>query len=341
MRILYDGWPVAHAPLSPAATHLRELLAATPAEVQPLLALPAPASETLPTGVQFIQATARDRGDWEQNRLQALAAEHDAAAIHTTARAASLLGRVPTLVSPGEYFDAAAGRGRMAAAQAHGGLARAHLLWPSDLPAPTHSGALLPLPPFATEVAGSLPANTPEEFVLYHGSGEPQVLLRLLKAWTWAAGSTGELYPLVVAGLDRQQTQWLQEQLPIFDLQEFVHSVQASPAELHALLRGCTAFIHPEPPPAWGSSLRQALAYSKAIVGVQEPLSEAMAGPAGYLVTANDTRALGAAIITVVVEEGVRATLEQQATQKSASWNADAFRKALEQIYTVMAGANT
>ncbi len=336
VRILYDGWPLAHAPLSPAAMHLRELLAAAPAEVEALLALPAAISESLPPGVQSVHASARERGDWEQNRLQALAAEHGAAAVHTTARAASLLGKLTTFVSPAEYADAASGRSRMAAAQAHGGLARARLLWPSDLPAPAHSGALATLPPIAARTAGSLPAGTPEEYLLYHGSGQPHALLPLLKAWTWAAGSIGQLYPLVIAGLDGPQTQWLQAQLPVFDLEEFVQPIQASPAELQGLLQHCTAFIHPEEPPAWGSSLRLALAHGKAVVALQEPLTEAMAGSAAYLVPSGDTRSLGAAMITVVVEEGVRTALEQQAVQKSASWNAGAFEAALKTVYSQM-----
>lgn len=335
-RILYDGWQLAHAPLSPAAAHLRQLLAAAPAQAERLLALPAAVSETLPPGVQGIQAAARERGDWEQNRLQALAAEHGAAAIHTTASAASLLGRVPTLVSPAEYNAAATGRSRMAAAQAHGGLARARLLWPSDLPAPTHPGALATLPPTATRLAASAPANTPQEYLLTHGSGQPEALLPLLKAWTWAADSIGELYPLLIASLDSAQEAWLQEQLAIFDVHDSVQIIQSTPSQLHALIQSCTAFIHPEPPTPWGSSLRQALAYGKAVIAVQDPLTEAMAGAAAYLAPAGDTRSLGAAILTVVVEEGVRAALEQQAQQKSASWQAGAFEAALEAVYSAL-----
>lgn len=336
LRILYDGWPLTHAPLSAAAAHLRELLATAPAEAELLLALPAAIREALPARVQTVLAAPRERGEWEQSRLQALAAEHGAACVHTTARAASLLGKVPTLVSPAEYNDA--GRSRMAAAQASGGLARARLLWPSDLPAPAHSSGLATLPPFAAAaVQGALPANTPQEYLLYHGSGQPEALLPLLKAWTWAAGSIGELYPLLIAGLDAQQEAWLQAQLPIFDVQDYVQTIHPNPTELHALIRGCTALIHPEPPPAWGSSLRQALAYGKAVVALQEPLTEAMAGSAAYLAPAGDTRSLGAAIITVVVEEGVRAALEQQAAQKSARWDAGAFEVALKTLYSELA----
>ncbi len=341
MRILYDGWALAHAPLSPAAIHLRELLTAAPPEIQPLLALPTTMTETIAAAnVQTIQAQARDRGDWEQNRLQGLAAEHGVAAIHTTAHAASLLGKIPTLVSPAEYGEGSGAsntRSRMAAAQAQGGLARAQWLWPADLPA-THSGTLTVLPPFAkTMAAGALPQGTPEEFLLYHGAAQPGTLLRLLKAWTWAAGSIGQVYPLVITGLDAQQTEWLHSQLPIFDLQEFVLPLAANLAELHTLVQRCTAFVHLEPPPAWGNSLRLALAYGKAIVAQQEPLTESLLDSAGYLVAANDTRSLGAAIITVVVEDGVRAALEQQAAQKSASWSAGAFEAALQSVYSRLA----
>lgn len=335
MRILYDGWPLAYAALSPAATHLRHLLTA-PAAVERLLAAPLALSETLPADIQLITAPARERGEWEQTVLQSLAAQHGASCIHTTAKAASLLGKTPTLVSPAEYTQAR--RSRMAAARAHGGLSRARLLWPNDLPAPTHAGALAVLPP-AVQAAthARLPANTAEEFLLYHGSGQPEVLQFLLDAWTWAAGSIGELYPLLVAGLDEQQTAWLQAQLPALGLQDYVHSLHTSPAELGSLVQHCTAFIHPEPPPAWGSSLRQALAHGKAVVALQEPLTEALAGSAAYLAPAHDPRSLGAAMITVVVEEGLRSTLQQQAAQKSASWSAGAFESELSRLYASLA----
>lgn len=334
MRILYDGWPLAYAPLSPAATHLHELLAAAPATVERLLALPAAVASELPSGVHPLHLTPRNRGDWEQRALQALAAEHGAAAIHTTAAAAALLGKLPTLVSPAEYATEAAGRGRMAAAQAQGGLARARLLWPHDLPAPERE--VHNLPPFAAPSPGA-PANPAQEYLLYHGSGDAQVLAHLLNAWSWAAGSIGELYPLRIAGLDAKQQAWLEGQLAIRDLQDSVQLIHPSLAALPDVIQQCTAFLHPEVPPAWGSPLRQALAAGKAVVALQEPRCAAMAGAAAYLVPAGDARRLGAAIITLVVEEGLRATLEQQAAQKSASWDAGAFEAALDAAYQTLA----
>jgi hypothetical protein len=333
MRILYDGWPLCFAPLSAAASHLRTLLAAAPAGTELLLALPAETAEPFaPHIVRILHAT-HERGAWEQKLLPELASRERANLIHTTAQAAALFGSVPTLVSPAELGGA--GRSRLVAAQAQGGLARATLLWPNDLPQPKGTGRIELLPPLADLPAelGPLPADLPDEFLLYHGSGGEQMLLQLLESWTWAAASIGELYPLLITGLDPQQAAWLQAKLPDFHLQGYVRTLVISPAQLPALIERCAAFVHPEPATAWGSPLRTALAYGKAIVALQEPLTEAMLGSAAYLVAPGDLRSFGAATITVVVDEKVRESLEAQARQKAARWSADAFGQSLQQVY--------
>ena len=47
VRILYDGWPIVRRPYSPAALHLRALLAYLPPQVEAIVALPAPLSGAL------------------------------------------------------------------------------------------------------------------------------------------------------------------------------------------------------------------------------------------------------------------------------------------------------
>lgn len=331
-RILYDGWPLVHAPSGAAAAHLRTLLAAAPEGYEPLLALPAHIEVTdLPAGAQPIVAASKDRGHWEQQVLQQLAGEHGAACIHTTAPAAALLGKTPTLVSPAETGQA--GRGRLAAAQASGGLARATLLWPDDLPKPPGRVALLPPVADVQAPAAALPADTPPEYLLYDGSSDREMLLNLLEGWTWGAASIGELYPLIITGLDETETAWLQTKLPEFHLADYVQAIPSTRTQLQSLIANSMAFITLEPPLPWGSSLRLALAHGKAIVGFHEPLTEAMAGSAAYLLAPGDLRSLGAAMITVVVEEGVRSSLEEQAKQKSAGWNASAFKSGLAELY--------
>lgn len=333
LRVLYDGWPLVHAPLSGGAAHLRTLLAAAPDGAEMRLALPEQGEVAgLPVRVQVVTSTPKDRGEWEQQRLPQLAAEHRATCIHTTAQAAPLFSKTPVFASPAEVGSG--GRGRLAAAQARGGLARATSLWPADLPQMPGSHAVL-LPPVADlhRAGAGLPTGTPPEYLLYLGSGERKVLLDLLESWTWGAASIGELYPLLVAGLDDRQADWLRSKLPDFHLEDYVQIVSPDPAQLQSLIEACTAFAHPQPLAAWGSALRLALACGKAVVALQEPLTEAMAGSAAYLVAAGDLRSFGAAMITVVVEESVRTSLEQQARQKSARWDASAFRSSLAELY--------
>src|SRR3990172_8561396 len=98
-RVLHDGWPLIHAPLSAAAWHLRTLLALNPKDVQPILALPTePEVAGVANGIETTFSHVHDRGEWEQRSLQRLAFEHKANLIHSTSWAASLFGKIPTLI---------------------------------------------------------------------------------------------------------------------------------------------------------------------------------------------------------------------------------------------------
>lgn len=339
LRILHDGWPLAYNPQSAAAWHLRTLLALSPVETEILLAVPAELTrENLPARVQIIEANEEDRGKWEQRVLPALAARHAAAAIHTTGLAASLLGKVPTLVSPSETEDEG-GRGRAAEAQGRGGLARAKTLWPHDAAQLRPRSQFVELPPVVypaflqhTPVPAAL--GMPEEYLLYHGSATEDVLMKLLESWTWAAASIGELYPLVLTGLSERTKIKIEAKLADFHLEDYVRVLTIPVVDMPAVMQHCAAFVYPEAPAAWGNSLRLALACGKAIVAHQEPLTESIVGSAAYLIDAKDLRSFGAATITVVVDEKAREPLQTQARQKSARWDADAFTKRLNEIYS-------
>jgi hypothetical protein len=343
LRVLYDGWPLAHAPLGAAAWHLRELIALAPAEIDILLATPVELPpNALPERVRALQAEAPDRGKWEQRTLQELAGKNDAACIHTTGLAASLLGKIPTVVSPGESENQ--DRGRVAAAQGRGGLARARILWPQDLEEPRLVGALAKMPAivhpaFWQHTAPASRLNLPDEYLLYHGDGNERVLLNLLESWTWAAASIGELYPLMLSGLSASMKAFVEAKLPEFHLNEYVRVLDADAGDLPAVMQHCAAFVYPETPTAWGNPLRYALACEKAVVALKEPFTESMVGSAAYLIAAEDLRSFGAATITVVVDEKARQELEAKAKQKSARWAADAFTTRLSEIYAELTAA--
>ncbi|MDD5466268.1 MAG: hypothetical protein PHS96_00525 [Anaerolineales bacterium] len=59
----------------------------------------------------------------------------------------------------------------------------------------------------------------------------------------------------------------------------------------------------------------------------------AMVGPAAYLVSPDDGRALGAALITVVMEGNVSTALVQAAQARRAGWAETKFRSRLWEAY--------
>lgn len=338
MRILYDGWPLIYAPLGSAAWQLRTLLALAIDGVEPLLALPTE-PQLATEGLQTIFHHTHDRGEWEQRILPRLAEENGAAAIHTTGLGASLFGKAPTLVSPAE-LESGAPRNRWKAAVGRGGLARASILWPSDLPDARMPGALRKLPPMVHPefkegaISAKSQVTLPDEFVLVHGLPDERSLLALLESWTWAAASIGELYPLVIVGLDEEAGRRVQAQLPKFHVEESVRLLaDVQPQDLAAIYKASTALVHLGNTPPWGNPLRAALAGGKAIVAQQEPMTEAIVGAAAYLVLPEDLRAIGAAIITVVVDEKAREKLEDAARQRAAHWKTDLFKVELGKIY--------
>jgi len=351
LRVLHDGWPLLHAPASAAAWHLRTLLALAPADVELILALPADKPvDSIAERVKIIRAAEDDRGAWEQGTLPRLAEEHGASWIHTTNLAASLFGKTATLVSPtsseSERESGRGVRGRLAAAQGWGGLARAAILWPEDTPVAKLPGTIRKLPPVAHPAFVPRPAaapsglglptdlGLPEEYLLYHGASDDQTLLRLLESWTWAAASIGELYPLVMLGLDQTAKEFLEKRLPEFHVEDSVRILQEGPFEyFSALYQNSAAVVHAGAPAPWGGALRHALACGKAVVAHREPLTEAIVGSAAYVVAPEDLRSFGAAIITVVVDEKARESLEDVARQHSAQWGAAVFTAELAKIY--------
>ena len=345
MRVLYDGWPLIYAPLSSAAWHLRTLLTIGAGMIEPVLALPTE-PQAAPLGAEMLTTYhhTHDRGAWVQDILPRLALENGAGAIHTTNPSASLFGKVPTLVSPAELERRQSGS-RWKAALGRGGLARAQILWPSDLPAPRLPGAVRRLPPvvhaefqIAAAQASASRTRLPEEFILVHGLPDERSALSLLESWTWAAASIGEFYPLVIVDLDEATARLVQEQLPRFHVEDSVRILNAvQPQELAGIYQACTALVHLGQPSPWGNPLRAALADGKAVVAQREAHTEAIVGAAAYLTPPEDLRAFGAAMITVVVDENAREKLEDAARQRAAHWKADAFKGELLVIYRELA----
>jgi len=175
--------------------------------------------------------------------------------------------------------------------------------------------------------------DLPETYILYHGPAAYEDLRRLLSAWSWAAGPIGQDYPLITVGAAGRQ---LDNLLGEYGLAGSVRSVPDLPvASLAALYRGCSLLFHPAPLPAWGDPVRMALACGKPVVALESRRSAALVGPAAYLASSDPgERSLGAALLSVIVDESLYTSLSKAALKRSEALDSQAFTVALGEIYS-------
>ena len=139
-------------------------------------------------------------------------------------------------------------------------------------------------------------------YLLCHGLN-PEGADMLAAAWSWAAGSVGDAYALLILGatprVQSRLWEWAGE-----------HGWQAnlyfpSCADLDALrdvYRQALIYVQIDPILS-GQGLRWAQAGGAAIVGFERGPTASITGAAGILVPEGDARQLGAAILTLLVEE--------------------------------------
>jgi glycosyltransferase involved in cell wall biosynthesis len=350
MKILFDGWALAYAPNSPAAIHLQALLEQVPGQVQALVALPSAPAAPLPfLAESLIRATPPGaRLAWEQRRLPALLRRTGAARTYLAGGSPALFARRLAWLSPAG-FDLPASldpptpqeqaplgfQARLREAFYEGSLGRTQgILWPDDLPSPPGGLPLQRLPVFLPSAfyqpaLAPLPPglDLPESYLLYHGPSAPVDLQRLLSAWSWAAGVLGEQTPLLLLGLEPPARSSLPGLLERLKLAPTVRLLPDLPlAALPALYRQSSALFHPARLSPWGDPYCLALACGVPVIGIEDRWSDARLGPAAYLVKPGGlettSRALGAALVTVVGEPGVGEALSEAGKKRSAAWKA-------------------
>lgn len=367
MKVLYDGWSLAYRPNGPAALHVLTLLAHCPPEVEAHLAVPAGMPFQVDGEISIHVEPQADRESahlkWEQSLLPGLARRLGARLVHLSGANAALLGRTFRVISPtGPGMDLFRRReqprqaglvARWREAVGAGGSRQARLiLWPADLPKPDLPVPVSYLPPvehpaFTSQGTSGQAVldelDLVEPYILYHGPYAVQDLRALLAAWSWAAEPIGGDYPLALLGLDESARAKLPALLAECGLSAPVRALPALPLDaLAGVYQNCSVLFHPAEVSPWGSSVRRALACGKPVVALQTGLTDAMVGPAGYLVPGNNSdpavsRALGAALITVCVEESVAAELSQAARQRLSAWSSAAFSRELAAAYRLAA----
>jgi glycosyltransferase involved in cell wall biosynthesis len=353
IKVLYDGWTAIYQPNSPSAIHLLTLLEQRRPEVKAVVALPGEPPEWLPGEVKAhilpTENTPGARLAWEQRQLPRIAGSLGAQLLHLTTATPALFSSLPVVLSPA-YFPAPKPKGiaaRLRVALASGGLTRLDgLFWPVELESspPQEISSLLfrlPVEPYPQISSGQAHGaaqlaalDLPETYILYHGPCDEAALQRLLAAWGWACGLVGEYYPVFLLGLDDKARQRLPSLAGEYGCQGTLHPLPVLPPRaVFALVQGCSAVFHPAPLAAWGGAARLALAYGKPLVAAETPQAVALAGPAAYLAPADDSRALGAALLTVIVEEQVAQTLGETGLLRAAGWDSRSFGEALFAAY--------
>jgi glycosyltransferase involved in cell wall biosynthesis len=370
IMILHDGWSLAYEPNGPAAIHLHTLLNTLSEDFRFVVALPARPVDSLPGGVmaQVIDTppTPRARLIWEQHTLARWAKKAGAGLVHLVSGGPALFSAGLNVVSPaGAEFSTIFANSedrmqppdrrkgletRLRSALLHGGLFRASgVIWPADLPELKVGIPLFKLPPAVpaafwdeSQAAQNLEGiDLPESYILCHGPSSESDLRGVLDAWSWASPALGEYISLVLLGLDRETRAQLALLAGEYQLDRMVIALpEISLVDLAEVYRRSSALFHINPISPWGDPLRLALACGKPIVGLENPISDALVGPAAYLVRPGGSpkataRALGAALVTVLGEEYVAEQLANEAKKRSAAWKAaePQFRDELSFVY--------
>jgi glycosyltransferase involved in cell wall biosynthesis len=142
-----------------------------------------------------------------------------------------------------------------------------------------------------------------------------------LAAWTWVDGSVGESIPWVIMGIPPGEAENLRARARELDVAESVRLTSLpSPEELPAVYRGAQAYLHL----GGGETmqiLRWALAAGVPVASADSGRAAAVLGEGAYLVPDDDSRALGAACLTLLVESDVADPLRQNGLMRAAAYH--------------------
>jgi glycosyltransferase involved in cell wall biosynthesis len=314
------------------------------------VALPCEPPEWLPEGivpaVHLTENSASARLRWEQRVLLRLANNLGVELVHTTTSSPPLFSSRESFVSPAGYGDPRRMQGfisRLREAVSQGGMARASgLLWPEDIPMPEGEAPITLLPPIvygdSLTVAGTISdhdfnLHLPENYLLYHGPTHQEVLMRVMGAWSWAAKVIGEYTPLLLL-VRESVSENVRGLAGEYGLGESVLTLSpTSPQEVLPIYEKCTALFHPAPVSPWGGAVRRAMIYGNPIVGMESLAVDAMVSAGAFLVDGKDTRAMGAALITIVVNDEVAEKLSQVARERAMNWGGATYGDKLLDVY--------
>ena len=341
MHIAVDGSALIDRPNSPISLHLAEWLSALHGAGAGVTLL-TPPGELPPIPVEIsTQAVIPKEGAWsqlkfEQRDLPRAAGELDAdlllvgeghaplASPCPIATVSSFAGshRSPSLATKLAFAVGSAG--------SRGAGAR---LFPGDLsPASGRTGYA----PFVAQAFKDSPQERGDEYVLCYGFNRKDIPL-ILSAWTFVEGSLGDTVPLMFLGVDSTVTSQIHSTAVELGIEASVRTQSdVTYDDLPKLYGGAAAYLGTEFA-ADGQPLRWAMAAGVPVVGLKTPNFESVLGGAAYLVPPGDSRSLGAACLTVLIQDRVSDPLREKGLEMAKDYLSDSAHMPLLEMLTKVA----
>lgn len=133
----------------------------------------------------------------------------------------------------------------------------------------------------------------------------------LLAGWSWVRGSVAGMTSLVLAGGSDRTRRTMEFARREFGAEDDVRVLPFTPDDLPRLMGGASVLLHGGER-SNAAALRFAMAAGVPIAGVKTEVSEGVVGSAAFLAPGSDTRSLGAACLTLLVDEPVAEDLRQR-----------------------------
>ena len=175
-------------------------------------------------------------------------------------------------------------------------------------------------PPFVSDDFRHHQGRTPDgalEYVLCYDT-EPEEVRKALAAWTWVDGSLGDTYPLLFLGCDSETEHQILAAAAELDVADSV-VIRSKVLELPVIYQSAAAFLSVGLS-AWGQPIRWALASEVPVAAFETGAGSSIIGEAGYLVPQGDTRALGAACLSLLVQEELAASLRAKGRRRAEAY---------------------
>jgi hypothetical protein len=263
-----------------------------------------------------------DRLRYDQITLPRAAALVDAELLLIFSEGAPLKARMPiAAVPPIDLRPSAAGILEMlrTAAGRAGLRGASSILIAADLAGAAYSGR--GYPPFVSspfwKPEGESAGAERQQVLCYDTN--PEDIRRALAAWTWVDGSLGDTYPLQFLSWDPQVEQLVATVAAEFNVAESV--MTRAPTKLHSQLYHEAAVFLSVRPQAWGQPFRWAMASGVPVAAFESQSANSILGDAGYLVPDGDTRGLGAACLSLLVQDELAESLRVKGRSRAAAYH--------------------